>query len=212
MYRLTITFCILAQAFAQQEPVGKKIADPAAAASPATADGALYELMKAEYLAEACEDAGWGPFPNASSTSLTAEAYARAHGTSGCKCGMLYGLAHSSLSHEDDVAAMSRAVQGPARCSGGSAAGFPCDGVDLIAHLPLSAFRTSARASSPSAASRRGCSSSSAPSVVACAAPAYELAIALRPPRPLFPGGTVANTGSRLAPLSISLVLDVSKY
>ena len=79
MRRLTIAFYLLGQAFAQQEPVGKKIADPAAAA---TADGALYELMKAEYLAEACEDTGWGPFPNASSTSLTAEAYARAHGTS----------------------------------------------------------------------------------------------------------------------------------
>ena len=71
MRRLTIAICILAQAFAQQEPVGKKIADPAAAE---TADGALYELTKAEYLAEACEDTGWGPFPNASSTSLTAEA------------------------------------------------------------------------------------------------------------------------------------------
>ena len=89
MPRLTIALCLLAQAFAQQEPVGKKIADPAAAA---TADGALYDLMKAEYLAEACEDAGWGPFPNATSTSLTAEAYSKAHGTSGCKCGMLYGL------------------------------------------------------------------------------------------------------------------------
>ena len=54
MPRLTIAFCVLAQAFAQQEPVGKKIADPAAAAaSPATADGALYELMEAEYLSEA---------------------------------------------------------------------------------------------------------------------------------------------------------------
>ena len=80
MYRLTITFCILAQAFAQQELVGKKIADPAVAA---TADAPLYELMKAEYLADGCEDAGWGPFPNATSTSLTAEAYSKAHGTSG---------------------------------------------------------------------------------------------------------------------------------
>ena len=86
MPRLTIAFCLLAQAFAQQENVGKKIADPGAVA---TADGALYELMKAEYLAEACEDAGWGPFPNATSTSLSVEAYARAHGQSGCKCGML---------------------------------------------------------------------------------------------------------------------------
>ena len=38
MPRLTIALCLLAQAFAQQEPVGKKIADPAAAA---TAGGAL---------------------------------------------------------------------------------------------------------------------------------------------------------------------------
>ena len=36
MRRLTIAFCLLAQAFAQQELVGKKIADPGAAA---TADG-----------------------------------------------------------------------------------------------------------------------------------------------------------------------------
>ena len=85
-----------------------RITDPAAAASAENTQ--FYELIKAEYLAAGCEDAGWGPFPNASSTSLTAEAYARAHGTSGCKCGMLYGLAHSSLSHEDDVAAMSRAA------------------------------------------------------------------------------------------------------
>ena len=32
MRRLTIAFCLLAQAYAQQEPVGKKIADPGAAA------------------------------------------------------------------------------------------------------------------------------------------------------------------------------------
>jgi len=95
MPRLTIAFCLLVQAFAQQEPVGKKIADPAAAA---TDDGALYELMKAEYLAEACEDAGWGPFPNSTSTSLSVEAYARAHGTSGCKCGMLYCSSSNALS------------------------------------------------------------------------------------------------------------------
>ena len=104
----------------------------------------LYELMKTEYTDESCEAAGWGPFPNATSTSLTAEAYARAHGASGCKCGMLYGLAHSSLHRAEDVnaASLSSTAQGPARCSGGSAAGFPCENVDLVAHLPLSAFRT----------------------------------------------------------------------
>ena len=101
-----------------------RITDPVAAA---IGGKKLYELMKAEYIDERCEAAGWGPFPNATSTSLTAEAYARAHGTSGCKCGMLYGLAHSSLSHDDDVVAMSSAAQGPARCQGGSAAGFPCE-------------------------------------------------------------------------------------
>ena len=37
----------------------------------------LYELMKTEYTDESCEAAGWGPFPNATSTSLTAEAFAR---------------------------------------------------------------------------------------------------------------------------------------
>ena len=111
--------CVLAHAVAQET----RITDPASAA---IGENALYKLMKAEYTDEGCEAAGWGPFPNATvatSTSLTAEAYARAHGTSGCKCGMLYGLAHSSLSHEDDVAAMSTSAQGPARCSGGSAAG-----------------------------------------------------------------------------------------
>ena len=46
---------VLAHVAAQET----KITDPAAAASPATADGALYELMKAEYLAEGCEDAGF---------------------------------------------------------------------------------------------------------------------------------------------------------
>jgi len=102
----------------------------------------ITDLLEKEYVDEGCEAAGWGPFPTATATTLTAEAYARAHGASGCKCGMLYGLAHSSLSHEDDVAAMSRAAQGPTPCSGGTAAGFPCDGVDLIAHLPLSAFQT----------------------------------------------------------------------
>ena len=191
MPRLTIALCLLAQALARQEPVGKKIADPAAAASPATADGALYELMKAEYLTEACEDAGWGPFPNASSTALTAEAYARAHGTSGCKCGMLYGLAHSSVHRAEDVnaASLSSTAQGPALCSGGSAAGFPCDGVDLIAHLPLSAFRTNT-------------SSSNAPNPnpVACAAPAYEQAIDLRPPRPLSPAGPSPQRLTSLPP------------
>ena len=39
---------------------------------------------------------------------------------------MLYGLAHSSLSREDDVAAMWRRSR-TARCQGGSAAGFPCE-------------------------------------------------------------------------------------
>ena len=43
---------------------------------------ALRDLLEQEYVDEGCEAAGWGPFPNASSTSLTAEAYARAHGTS----------------------------------------------------------------------------------------------------------------------------------
>ena len=111
----------------------------------AAQEARITDLVKAEYTDEGCEAAGWGPFPNATvatSTSLTAEAYSKAHGTSGCKCGMLYGLAHSSLSREDDVAAMSSAVQGPARCQGGSAAGFPCENVDLVAHLPLSAFTT----------------------------------------------------------------------
>ena len=119
-----------------------KITDPAAASIGEKAR--LYELMKAEYLAAGCDAAGWGPFPNATSTSLTAEAYARADGTSGCKCGMLYGLAHSSLHRAEDVnaASLSSTAQGPARCSGGSAAGFPCENVDLVAHLPLSAFRT----------------------------------------------------------------------
>ena len=83
----------------------------------AAQEARITDLVKAEYTDEGCEAAGWGPFPNATvatSTSLTAEAYSKAHGTSGCKCGMLYGLAHSSLSREDDVAAMSSAVQGPA--------------------------------------------------------------------------------------------------
>ena len=74
---------VLAHVAAQET----RITDPAAAASAENAQ--LYELIKAEYLAEACEDAGWGPFPNATSTSLSVEAYARAHGQSGCKCGML---------------------------------------------------------------------------------------------------------------------------
>ena len=137
MPRLGFTLMSVLALVAAQET---RITDPAAAASVENAQ--LYELIKAEYLAAGCEDAGWGPFPNVTSTPLSVEAYARAHGTSGCKCGMLYGLAHSSLSHEDDVAAMSRAAQGPASCANGIAAGFPCDGVDLIAHLPLSAFRT----------------------------------------------------------------------
>ena len=101
---------VLAHVAAQET----RITDPVAAA---IGEKKLYELMKAEYTDERCEAAGWGPFPNATSTSLTAEAYSKAHGQSGCKCGMLYGLAHSSLSHEDDVAAMSTSAQGPARCS-----------------------------------------------------------------------------------------------
>ena len=94
------------------------------------ASTALRDLAEQEYVDEGCEAAGWGPFPNATSTSLTTEAYARAHGTSGCKCGMLYGLAHSSVHRAADVnaASLSSTAQGPARCSGGSAAGFPCDG------------------------------------------------------------------------------------
>ena len=52
---------------------------------------ALRDLAEQEYVDEGCEAAGWGPFPNASSASLTAQAYAQAHGTSGCKCGMLSG-------------------------------------------------------------------------------------------------------------------------
>ena len=165
---------VLAHVAAQET----RINDPAAAAIGEKAR--LYELIKAEYTDEGCEAAGWGPFPNATSTTLTAEAYAQAHDTSGCKCGMLYGLAHSSLHRAEDVnaASLSSTAQGPALCSGGSAAGFPCDGVDLIAHLPLSAFRTNT-------------SSSNAPNPnpVACAAPAYEQAIALPPPRPLSPAG-----------------------
>ena len=115
---------------------------------------------------------------------------------------MLYGLAHSSVQRESDVAAMSSTAQGPTKCADGFAAGFPCDGVDLIAHLPLSAFRTSTGEAPAAAndlwgwthekrefviwgvseASRRDCSSSNARSrPVACAAPAYEQAIALRP-------------------------------
>ena len=78
-----------------------RITVPAAAASAENTQ--FYELIKAEYLAEGCEDAGWGPFPNATSTSLSVEAYARAHGANGCKCGMLYGLAHSSVHRAEDV-------------------------------------------------------------------------------------------------------------
>ena len=90
---------VLAHVAAQEA----RITDPAASAGPAK----LYELMKAEYLAAGCDAAGWGPFPNAASTSLSVEAYARAHGTSGCKCGMLYGLAHSSVHRAADVNAAS---------------------------------------------------------------------------------------------------------
>ena len=94
---------------------------------------------------------------------------------------------------------------------------------------PGRSTRISSRGCLPSLASRRGCSSSNAPSPhVACAAPAYEQAIALRPPRPLspagpspqrltslpsrpFPGGTVADywLTSRPPP---SFVLDCRKY
>ena len=88
---------------------------------------ALGDLLEQEYVDEGCEKAGWGPFPNASSTSLTAEAYSKAHGASGCKCGMLYGLAHSSVQRENDVAAISSTAQaqGPTPCTDGFAAGFP---------------------------------------------------------------------------------------
>ena len=129
---------VLAHAVAQET----RITDPTAAAIPDNA--ALYELMKEEYLAAGCEAAGWGPFPNATSTSLSTEAYARAHGASGCKCGMLYGLAHSSVHRAEDVnaASLTSTAQGPAPCVDGFAGGFPCDGVDQIAHLPLSAFTT----------------------------------------------------------------------
>jgi hypothetical protein len=118
-----------------------RITDPVAAA---IGGKKLYELMKAEYIDERCEAAGWGPFPNATSISLTAEAYAQAHGTSDCKCGMLYGLAHSSVHRAEDVnaASLSSTAQGPTPCSGGTAAGFPCENVDLVAHLPLSVFTT----------------------------------------------------------------------
>ena len=104
----------------------------------------ITDLLEKEYVDEGCEAAGWGPFPTANSTTLTAEAYSKAHGTSGCKCGMLYGHAHSSIHRAEDVntASLSSTAQGPARCSGGSAAGFPCENVDLVAHLPLSAFTT----------------------------------------------------------------------
>ena len=117
MPRLGFTLMSVLALVAAQET---RITDPAAAASVENAQ--LYELIKAEYLAAGCEDAGWGPFPNVTSTPLSVEAYARAHGTSGCKCGMLYGLAHSSVQRENDVAAMSSTAQaqGPTPCSGGS--------------------------------------------------------------------------------------------
>ena len=104
----------------------------------------ITDLLEKEYVDEGCEAAGWGPFPTANATTLTAEAYSKAHGTSGCKCGMLYGLAHSLVPRKKDVAVMSSTVQaqGPTPCSGGTAAGFPCENVDLVAHLPLSAFTT----------------------------------------------------------------------
>ena len=49
-----------------------RMTDPVATARAKNAQ--LYELIKAEYTDEGCEAAGWGPFPNATSTSLTAEA------------------------------------------------------------------------------------------------------------------------------------------
>ena len=41
-----------------------------------------------------------------------------------------------------DAWAMARTSNGQAKCVDGSAAGYPCNNVDLIAHLPLNSFRT----------------------------------------------------------------------
>jgi hypothetical protein len=73
---------------------------------------ALGDLLEQEYVDEGCEKAGWGPFPNASSTSLTAEAYSKAHGASGCKVG-----AHRREQHRGGIVPRQtlRAQASPAR-------------------------------------------------------------------------------------------------
>ena len=41
----------------------------------AAQEARITDLVKAEYTDEGCAAAGWGPFPTANATTLTAEAY-----------------------------------------------------------------------------------------------------------------------------------------
>mgnify|MGYP006057201141 CR=1 FL=1 len=94
MPRLAVALCVIAHAYARQET---------GTAATIAEKKAQYVSMKAEYVAEGCEDNGCFTFPSANATTSTAEAYSRARGGMGCKCGMLYGLASSLVLRAEDA-------------------------------------------------------------------------------------------------------------
>ena len=65
--------------------------------------------------------------------------------------GIDYG-AHSDSITQLDAWAMARTPNGQTKCTGGSAAGYPCKNVDLIAHMPLNSFTTTTTNQAPSTA------------------------------------------------------------
>ena len=120
----------------------------------------LYEMLRESYIQEDCQET-WGDFPSATSTISTDVRKLQANSV--CKCGLLYDSALSIVGLEQetqmmessaqlqldvrpvtsklDAWVMARTSQKEALCIDGTANGYSCNGIDLVAYLPLTDFQ-----------------------------------------------------------------------
>lgn len=118
----------------------------------------LYELLRESYIQEGCQET-FGDFP--STISFSSDSKRSFEATSICKCGLLYDSAFSivGLKQETqmkesgaqldlqpvtsklDAWIMARTPINEAICSDGTANGYGCNNIDLVAYLPLTDFQ-----------------------------------------------------------------------